>query len=330
MTVVANDIFDEPFTSIELTNAINRMPFRANSLEAEFNRTVTRSPTTHVRINMTDGKVEIAPYVPRGGTPPVLHGTKRRATLVEIPGIAGRASALNREALNVTAGLTGEQRLQSLELLRDGKNQEISVALDEGEARQSAESIKGLITDPITGETVVDLYALQGKEQVEVDLDLTDSKKGLNEQIEEIKEFSEQALGGIRPTGFKLICGDTPSRLIRNSKDYKDLLTNPIANYQAKVDGRKTVPINDNVDLTHYRYGYFDPTDAYLVPIYEGHAQLVYGPHEADAFWGQVLPRYVTSEPMPHGKGVELEGWAYVLRYFQHPEAILKVNVLGA
>lgn len=333
MGTISNEVFDEPFTAIELTNSINRLPHRANSLDAQFAWEVTRSPTTHVRINMSDGKVEVAPYVPRGGVPPVLHGTKRKATLVEIPGIAGRASAMNREALNVAAGLTGEARLQSLELLRDGKNKEIAVALDEGEARQSAEAIKGLITDPQTGEEIVDLYGLQGRDQVEVDLDLTDSKRSLNDQIEEIKEISEDALGGIKPTGFKLIMGDTPSRQIRASQGYKDLLTagtvGHLATIMAAVDGRRDERINDNVTMVHYRKGYFAPTDAFLVPVYDGHAQMVYGPHEADEFWGQVLPRYVTSEPMPHGKGVEMEGWAFVLRYFQHPEAILKLKVIG-
>ena len=164
-----------------------------------------------------------------------------------------------------------------------------------------------------------------------MDLDLTDSKNGLNEQIEEIKEISEQALGGSALiTGFKLISGKNPFNLIRNSKDYKDLLTNPTAVYHAKVDGRKTVPINDNVDLVPYKHGYFAADEAYLVPIYDGHAQVVYGPHDASDFWGNVLPRYLLSFERADRRGVELEGWAYVLRYFQHPEAILKVNVLGA
>ncbi|MEF2553765.1 major capsid protein [Aurantimonas sp. A2-1-M11] len=89
---------------MELTNAINKLPYRPDGLGSLFNWQITRSPTTGVRINMQDGKVEVAPYVPRRGVPPVLHGNKRSAVTVDIPGIAGRASVLNRKALNVSAG----------------------------------------------------------------------------------------------------------------------------------------------------------------------------------------------------------------------------------
>lgn len=331
MPLISNEVFDEPFTSIELTNAINRLPYTPDDLNGQFAWAVTRSPTTSVAINVAEGKVDIAPYVPRGGVPPVLHGTKRSRFQVEIPGLAGRASAMNREALNVTAGIDGAQRLESLEMLRAGKIAQIARSIDEGEKRQGAEAIRGLITDPESGDTVVDLLQTMSATQIEADLDLTDSKVGLNEQIEEIKEISEQALGGSASiTGFKLIAAKDAHGAIRQSKDYRELLSDPMANFLAKSDGRKTVAINDNVDLVPYKYGYFNPNEAYLIPIYEGHAQIVYGPHEADEFWGNVQPRYVTSEPMPHGKGLEMEGWAFVLRYFQHPGAIIKVNVIPA
>lgn len=331
MSLVDNSVFDEPFTSVELTNAINRRPHTPDGLGALFDWQVTRSLTTGVRINMSNGQVVVAPYVPRDGVPPVIHGPKRSALTVEIPGIAGRASAYNREALNATAGLSGEQRLLALETLRDEKMGEIDRAIDEGEKRQVADAIRGQLTSPDDNRVVCDLLALQGLEQIEADVDLTDSKITLNEQIEAIKEISEQAIGSAAEiTGFKWILGKNDSIAIRGSQEYKEILTNPLANYLAKADGRKSVPINDNVEVVHNRYGYMGVDESYLVPVYAGHAQIVYGPHESDDFWGNVLPRYVTSQPMPHRKGIEMEGWAFVLRYFQHPEAIIKTKILGA
>ena len=321
------DIFDlQAFSLVTMATAIIKRPWKPNQLSMAFRPAApVRSLTTDVRVNTERGRVKVLPSTPRGGIAPQRTLTKRESVKVDIPGYSEGYTLTYSEVSNILGGLTGGNQLLAAETLNgqylSGCNDDLDVTWE----HQMAMALQGVVVDT-SGIVEIDLYDMMNVEQIVFDLDFS---KPLIPQLEKMKTAMEKALGGDRMDTVTIVCGEDVMDAFSEHDDYRKAMSNPLWNFRSQDDGRKGVRMNQNVDIMPYYRGFFAKTDAYAVPIYDGHLQQVYGPSHSKDYLGQVLDRYVTRHELPHGKGLEVELWSYFLNYFQRPEAIFKINPIG-
>lgn len=316
----------KPFTRTALTNSVNRTVRRRKVFETLVNWETSECPLDKAQINVgNDNTVEVVATTPRGGTPPVIDGDKREAMEITIPGFAGRSTVLNIEALGVIAGLDGDAVDLSLQTLIAGRNQKIINVIENSVEHSRAGVFRNKIVDK-DGRTILDYKKQFGLEQGAVQFDLSNGAKKLATQFEMAKNATREQVGDDVVDSFMLLVGADYYAALSNHDEYRAAMTNPLNYRLSQADGRDGLTFNTNVEIVPIFSSNWGKQEAKLVPRIDGAFQRIYGPSTASQYWGNVLPYYTTTEPVPHDEGLEMQTWSFVLHYFTHPDAISDVT----
>lgn len=333
----ANILSSAPFDTVAMTNAIVDMQFVSDGLGQVFDWEVDTSLTDTVALDHEAGLIYLLPSTPRNGEAPIAKRNKRNNAIVTIPGYAERDSVLNSALMGVRE--TGTLNLKTLEGERNKRLQRMGARLIHTNDHQRAMALTGKIVDS-DGVLLADLFNLLGGQQVKVTWDLTKAGFDLTENLVQLKETSEDLLGGIPIERYVMLTGRNAGRRLRRNKDFKVAAQDAAGFLLQSRDNRKGVRMAEDIDIVSYARarlqsgvagsgGFIHDDKAYFVPVGPGFARTIYGPSDIEEFFNNPLQFYVSKEPLKNNKGIEMLVESYVLNYFARPQSIIEVTING-
>ncbi len=161
-----------PFTMIELTDAINKLPFvpgRVGALGLFDEKGVT---TTSVMLEEKDGVLSLIPTTPRGAPPRQVTGEKRKARSLVIPHLEEESIIYADEVQGVREfGSTNQTRALQSEV--NARNLIMSRNLDATLEHHRVGAVKGIVSDADGSTVLYNLFDEFGVSQVtEIDFNL--------------------------------------------------------------------------------------------------------------------------------------------------------------
>ncbi|MCC4298434.1 major capsid protein [Aurantimonas coralicida] len=325
-----DDIWDgTAFTLVQMVQSINRAPYVPSVLDQVIPWEEIDCPTPDFALDITDtGEIDIVPSAPRGSPGDIMDDDKAETAKFPIPGYARQASVYNHEVLG--ARLPGGAGLRTVQSERDRKTAKLRAQFGLTLEHQRSKALTGVITDK-NGKVLVNTLDLLGVSQPKVEITLGDSAEDLSDQLVDLKEMTEDALGAYTPERYVWLHGRNVNQKVRKDEGYKKLVTPP-TDYRLTTGDNRGLNgaklIQDNVWVTSYaRAGFFDPDKSYLIPIFQGCAKTVFGPSSSEQYLGQVLPFYLDKKKMDFDEGLLIRGTMYAMNYFTRPECITEVTI---
>lgn len=329
---------NDPFSSTQLTDTVNKMPFVDKGIQTLVQVTETTSVTEDIAIDIEQGTVRLVPVTARGGEAATQGRSKRNQVKIPIPVYELRETIHNREILNRRE--TGGVNLLTLQAHSAAILGSMGQSMVHTKGFNRA---KGLLEGQILdndGSVVVDIYGRMNEQQIELEWDTTDSKFNATEAFIELKEASEFELGAFAADRYVAIGGRNAHANLRLDKRVEAAAQNPLNVQQQSIDKRKGVRMAEDIDLCAYpqaRYtlpdgstdGFVSDEFMYFIPNGAGQALSVLGPSDMKEFWGQPLDMYASMEPLRHGKGEELLLQMCLINLMARPRAVIKVRVIG-
>lgn len=330
---------NDPFSSVSMTDAVNKMPFVDQGIQTLIPATESISVTEDIQIDIERGTVRLVPVTARGGEAASQDRAKRNTVKIPIPVYELRDTILNREILNRRE--TGGVSLLTLEAHRNAILQPMGQSMVHTRGFQRAKGwLEGKVLDD-DGSLILDIFKRMGEEQIIVEWDTTDSKFNATEAFIGLMETSEDELGAMAADRYVGIAGRNAHANLRINPQIEAAAQNPLNVQQQSIDKRKGVRLCEGaVDLASYgraRYtlpdgstdGFVSDEYMYLSPVGAGQARSIIGPSDMKEFWGNPLDMYSSVEPLRHGKGEEVLLQMCILNLMARPRAVIKVKVIG-
>ncbi len=328
------------FGTTALTNALNLMETPASEMERWFNWNVDYSLLPDVAIDQERGVVYVLESTADNEPLPIARTGKRGTYKIEIPRFGERETLLNRSLLGVRQ--TGSADTIVIEGERDKRLANIKTRVAHTKNFLMAKSLDGKIYDG-AGVLLADFFVKQENGQIIIDIDLTNAKVDVNDELVILKQIADYVLGEseIAATGYKLITGYKAGQFLRTNGSVKTAMTDITNNAFLRQDNREGYIMASNVNVVDFGFrrsrgvGFIDEgTDptvgiAFLVPEAQNFCQLVHGPSGMEEHLGIPNEFYGSRELLKHGTGVEMLGESYMIPWLMMHRAVIKVRIKG-
>jgi hypothetical protein len=324
---MTNPFENDAFGLMNLTQAINNLPFTPSLLQQLDIFEEGSLSTLDAVVEEENGVIDLIPVSARGSAGTPVSGDKRRVLSFRVPHLAERANIMADEVQGVRS-FGSENQAQAIETIVNARLAKIRRQIDYTLESHRMAAIKGSYYD--AAGNLVSLYTTFGVAQQTVSLELDVAGTELRQVALTIIEKIEDALGGITPGGFRVLCGKTLwSQLIIHPKIKETYLNTAMAGAM-RGDGRQSFEFGG---LMWERYRgtaavTIGDTDAYVVP--EGVNGLFLTRYAPADYMETVntlgLPYYSKSEPLPMNKGVAIEAQSNPLNICTRPASIIKLT----
>lgn len=321
----------DAFSFISLTAAINILPPRATSIDGFVSFTESGINTATVAIEEKDGKIGIVKSQPRGFIGRGQASKKPRIRKLDVPHYPEFDSILASEVQGVRK-FGSENTMESVDSKLAEKRSDLVDLLNTTIDAGKWGAVQGILYDA-DGSIIYDFFDEFGVARNEITIDLSDATLNLRDVVIAIKRMAEKELGGYTFSKFDLAL---PAAVFDPFVSHVSLREA----YDRQQDGafhrddlRKGFLIADNVyvksvDITDLGNGMktIPDDEGYLIPNANGLLKVNYAPADTLEAANTIgLPYYMASEPMPFGKGVELQAETNFLAYCEKPRAIVRV-----
>lgn len=348
-----NDIVDTgpialPFVDVELTALINQLPTPFGQITADGMFGPEPLVSQYFEIDIENDVITALPVTDGGPATVARHGSKE-ARIFRIPSIEHLNDVRAGDIRGMVA-LAARSRNQP-ETLANLMNRRLlnfkrKFGLTWEVMRMSA--LKGVIVDG-AGNTIVDLNDAFGLTPKVVYFDLSDSSADVNESCDLLYQLISEDLSDEVMTGIEVrVSRSFFNQLIAHGSVQKYWLQAEqalaLANIARGTDGgyRPRQFSFANVTFIEYSAVYTQwggsPTPiiaaglghAYPVGTMDTHVSYVAPPEDIRVLDGSPADItdviHITTEPMKHGKGVEMLGQMNVLPFWRRPKLLVEVN----
>ncbi|OHV83655.1 major capsid protein [Rhizobium sp. LCM 4573] len=328
---LANVFKSDVFSFMSLTAAINLLPPQPTSVDGFATFVESGINTTTVSVEEKDGKIGVVKSQPRGFIGRGQSSTKRRLRKFDVPHYPEFDSIMASEVQGVRQ-FGSDNTMESVEAKLAEKRADLlgklNLTIDAGKWG----AIQGVLYDA-DGSVLYDWFDEFGVARNEITIDLSDATINLRDKMIAAKRLAEKELGGYTFTKFTVAL---PAAVF-------DEFVSHVSNKEAydrwqdgaflRADNRSGFMIADNievksVDITDLGNGLktIPDDEGFMVPNANGLLKVNYSPADTLEAANTIgLPYYMASEPMPFGKGVELQAETNFLAYAEKPRAIVRI-----
>lgn len=327
------DVFnDDAFNVVSLTKAIEDTPYQPGRVGALGLFTEDGVSTTTVSIEKVGSTISLVPAGSRGAPGRVMGNDKRRMIPFSSIHLPQRASIIADEVQNLRA-FGSETEVETAQGVMDKKLRKMRRDLDTTLEYQRIGAIQGSILDADGTTELLNLHAAFGTTATTHSLVLGTASTKVRIKVVEAKRKMEQALGALQYSNARVLCSST----------FFDALVGHSAvegAYDRYMDGQF---MRDDVRGGFYYAGVFweeyrgqvgstkfiADGEAWMVP--EGVADL-FSTSFAPADYMETVNTlgqayYAKQEPMPLGKGIEVEAQSNPIHICTRPAVPVKLTV---
>lgn len=335
------DIFnDDAFNVTSLTDAINDtlyIPTRIAELGWFNERGVA---TTTMAIERRGSQLNLVPNTPRGAGDTVVRGLKGRLIPLAFTHLPERATIQADEVQNVRAFGT-ESEVETVQNLVNERLETMRQNIDVTVEWQRMGAIKGQVLDADGTTVILDMFQTFELTQQHPTLMLSVPATPVRSALVGYKRLVEQALGGKRYTGLRMLCSaqffdafvEHPA-VQRAWDNFRDSGLLQMDLRGGNNNGSQTTGFFfGGVMFEEYRgnvngHDFIAPGDAYLCP--EG-VNGMYLTRYAPADYMETvntmgLPYYAKQELLRFNKGVEIEAQSNPINFITNPDAVIRVT----
>lgn len=322
---------DEKFSVPHLTAAINQLPYVPGRIGALGLFSEEGVPTTVVQIEYDGTTLGLVASKPRGGVAQAVVLAPRKMIPFNTIHLPQRSTMLADEVQGIRAfGSTSEVETAVARVAK--YQQKHRTQLDMTHEFQRIGAIKGQILDA-DGETVLlDVYQSFGIDQTSFAMKMNDAGTIVRNQCDEVLDLIEDALGAVPMSGARAFCGRNFWRDLISHKSVRETYLN--TTQAAELRGK----VPDSFELggiTFERYRGtingvpYIPTDEALA-FPEGVPDFFITRFAPGDYLETVntdgLPYYSRVEPLPFGKGLDIESQSNPLHLPTRPQAIIRLR----
>lgn len=328
---LANVFRGDLFSFTSLTNAINLVPPQPTSINEFVKFRESGINTLSVIVEEKEGRIGIAASAPRGSVGRGVASKRRKARSFTVPHYptydAILASSIqdvrqfgSTDAMETVEGKLSEKREDMLGILNQTRN------------FGQWGAVQGVLYDD-DGSVIYDWFDEFGVERNEIQLDLSDSSLELRDEVIKIKRMAEKELGGYTFSQFTLaLPGPVFDKFVAH-RSLKEAYDRQADGAFKRDDLRKGFLIADNVwvksvDIVDVGNGLklIPEDEGFLLPNADALYKLSNSPADTIQAANTVgLPFYMASEPMPFGKGADLQAETNFLAFVEKPRAIVRI-----
>ncbi len=327
------DIFkDDAFSLQSLTKAINEQPYVPGRLGALGLFSEEGVVTTSVSVEKLGESLSLVPAGERGAPAKNTAGDKRTLVNFNTIHLPQRARILADEVQGVRA-FGSDSELETIQNVVNKRLGKMRRQLDATIEYQRMGALKGQILDANGSTVLEDLFTKFGLVQQTKSLVLGTGTTKVRTKVLEAKRLMEDALGNAMYTGARSFCSPAFFDALTTHDLVEKFFINWQSNEVMRQDARAAF-LFAGVLWEEYRgavggVDFIAAGDAYLVP--EGVPDLFvthYGPADyVEAANTIGLPYYVMQEPLPMGKGIDLEAQSNPISICTRPRAVIKLTV---
>lgn len=317
------------FSVTSLTAAINEQPFVPRRLGELGWFQSEGIMTTSMVIEKDGGQLRLVPTKERGAPGSVMAGTKRQGVTFSALHLPTRDTLLADETQNVRA-FGSDDQLQPIEQLRNKRLQRMSNNLEATHEWHRIGAIKGKILDADASTVLVDLYSAFGISQTTVKMALSTDGTDVQAKCLDILEAIEQALGATPFVSAHALCGSSFWRKLIARPDVKEAYKYQMSQ-RLRDDPRQMFEFG-GIMWERYRgsvggKAFVEDNAAYVEPVgIEEKLITRFAPGDyMDAVNTLGLPMYSSAEPLPHGKGIDIEAQSNPIHLNTRPGATIKL-----
>ncbi|NIC05260.1 major capsid protein [Billgrantia bachuensis] len=325
MNIFESDIF----TLARLTAAINEVEYVPNQIGGLGLFEANGISTTSLVIEKDGEKLGLVENKPRGAPGTVVGGSKRTGISFQTAHLPTTATILADEVQNVRA-FGSEDQMQAVQTVVNGRLATMARRIDMTHEHHRLGAIMGQVLDSDGTTVIYDLFHAFGITQQTVAMALGTATTDVQGKCLDIHEKIEDALGGLSYTGVTVVCGKSFWRKFIGHKLVKEAYERWQSGAQLRADPREGFMFG-GIFWERYRGGgtiKVADTEAYAVPL--GVMDLFITRFAPGDYMETVntlgLPFYSSSEPMKHGKGVELEAQSNPAHLCTRPKACIKLT----
>lgn len=322
----------DEFSVTTLTAAINELPFKPHMIGSMGLFSEEGITTVTAQIEYDGTTLGLVSAKPRGGVadPTTLEGRRllpfntvhlpQRSTMMadEIQGIRAFGSASETEV--------AQSRIKKY--LQKHKAQ-----LDLTHEWQRVGAINGKVHDADGKTVLLDIYKAFGITPTTLKMELDKETTIVRSKCEEVVDLIADALGGVPVLGARAICGKNFWKMLTNHKSVREtyLNTQQAAELRGKVANEFE---HGGVIFSRYRGSlngkpYVADDEARAFPEGVDDSFLTrYAPGDyMETVNTEGLPYYSKIEPLPFGKGVQIESQSNPLHLAARPKAIIHLKM---
>jgi hypothetical protein len=323
-------IFDSDiFTLSSLTAAINEVEYVPNQIGSLGLFEAEGITTTSLVIEKDGEKLGLIENKPRGAPGTVVGADKRTGISFQTAHLPTVATVLADEVQNVRAFGSKDQE-QAVQTVVNRRLAKMARRIDMTHEHHRLGAIMGKVLDSDGSTVIYDLFQAFGITQQTVDMALGTATTDVQGKCLDIHEKVENALGGLSYTGITVMCGKSFWRKFIGHKLVKEAYERWQSGAQLRADPREGFMFG-GIFWERYRGGgtiKVADTEAYAVPT--GVMDLFITRFAPGDYMDTVntlgLPFYSSSEPLPHGKGAELEAQSNPAHLCTRPKACIKLT----
>lgn len=208
MGTVLDAFNSDNFSAVNLTAAIDKLPYAPMQIGAMNLFEEQGVTTTTVVVEERDGKLSILPTAVRGTMPTTGTSPDRHARSFQVPHIPHNDAVMAEEVQDVRA--FGQDN--ALESVATVVNQKLEVMKQNHEVTwewHRLGAIKGEILDSDGSTTIYNLFTEFGTTQQTTNFDFASGAQTMRDTILGVKRNIEAALGAATFTGVQVFCGTT-------------------------------------------------------------------------------------------------------------------------
>lgn len=326
------DIFaSDAFGVASLTKSINEQPGVPGRIGALGLFMEDGISTTSVMIEKEGSTLTMVPAGVRGQPAKPVSGDKRTMLSFSAIHLPQRATILADEVQNVRAfgGESEQETVQNVVAKRLAKARR---NLDATIEYQRVGAIKGQVLDSDGSTVLVNLWTAFGLTQDTVAMALGTATTNVRGKVMTAIRTSEDNLGNVLATGYRALCGDAFFDAFTDHDRVRESYLRYLDGAQLRNDVRGGFVFGDVV-WENYRgkvgaNKFVGDDEAYLVPI--GVPDLFvtnYAPADYVETVNTIgLPYYAKQEPLPMGKGIDIESQSNPISLCTRPKAIIKLT----
>ncbi len=326
------DIFkDDAFSLQSLTKAINEQPYVPGRIGALGLFSEEGVNTTSVSVEKLGESLSLVAAGERGAPAKAVGGDKRTLVNFNTIHLPQRAKILADEVQGVRA-FGSDSELETVQNVVNKRLGKMRRQLDATIEYQRIGALKGQILDANGSTVLVDLFTQFGLVQQTKSLVLGTPTTKVRTKVLEAKRLMEDALGNAMYTGARAFCSPAFFDALTTHDLVEKFFINWQSNEVMRQDARSAF-LFGGVLWEEYRgtvggVDFIASGDAYLVP--EGVPDLFvthYGPADyVEAANTIGLPYYAKQEPLPMGKGIDLEAQSNPISLCTRPRAVIKLT----
>lgn len=328
---LANVFKSDIFSFMSLTAAINLLPPAHTTVDGFATFVESGINTATVSVEEKDGKLGIVKSQPRGFIGRGQSEKKRRLRKFDVPHYPEFDAIMASEVQGVRA-FGSDNTMETVESKLGEKRTDLLDKLNRTIDMGKWGAVQGVLYDA-DGSVIYDWADEFGVARNETTIDLTDPNLELRDVVIAIKRMAEKELGGYTYSKFVLALPAAVFDAFVAHRSLKDAYNRWMDGAFLRADNRAGFMIADNVevksvDITDLGNGLVTiPNDeGYLIPNANGLLKVNYSPADTLEAANTIgLPYYMASEPMPFGKGVELQAETNFLAYAEKPRAIVRI-----